>query len=1332
MFKRFVIFTIFMLFPMISLAAGYQTDYVTTTSMTAEIYFSLEDYDLNLVTGDGVTYTSIDFAGQVVTTQKGYAEVPFLSVAVQLTPDRNVRLETIDADYIDIPLDYPLLPSRGTIYRNQNPGLIPYEIDPTSLTDSWYPEDLATKTEPYIFRDIRGVNIYVYPFRYNAVRKTLRVYSQVTVRLVEEDTPSINPLPRHRSQIARVMDPVYRSLFINYNKDREFPHQLAEMGEMLVIYTARDGEAIQPYIDWKRLKGFVVHTLEVAPGTNVTADVQAAYDDNPNLLYVQLVGDYNDVKSNLGTGENVPMDPTLGHVAGNDNFGDLIIGRFSANSPAEVTVQVDKAINYEQMATGGDWLSVGMGIGSNEGASNGDDGEIDYVHIDVIKENKLLPYTYTDVLEMYHNPSAPSASAVATGINDGLSLINYCGHGSSNSWGTSGFSNSNIAGLTNSDMLPIIISVACNNGTFNGGSNCFAEAWLKKENGGAVAVLMSSISQPWQPPMRGQDYFNDLLTGGYDYIGNPGNGTSTAAEDHRSTFGSLVFNALVLMYAESGGPDDLNTIKTWTIFGDASLQVRTTAPQEVTLTNSVILSAVPFNTTLLTDNGPVANALVSLSQNGQVYTGLTDENGEVTVEHLLLPGTAQLVVTGLNLATVNTEVVVVPPDGPYVMIDEYEVMDENAAADYGETVILDVTLVNYGSADASDATATLTTDDFFVTLLDDTETVDLVPANDTVHRAGAFSFVIADYIEDQHQIPFTLTVGMTGNDPWTSTFFVPVNAPNLTVGYCEVNDDAGNGNGRLDAGETIYLMVPTTNEGHATAPAATALIYSTSEYVSIVDNSFDLVPLAPGVTFNAVYTLIVSEECPAGESVLFSYSVEADHYNAYEEFSLSVGLILEDFETGDFNRFPWTHDGNAPWEVVADDTYEGAYSAQSGTINHSENSVLSMEIEVLNPGEISFYRKLSSESGYDFLRFYIDDAEMGSWAGELPWEQVAFPVTEGVHIFQWVYSKDTAVSTGSDCAWIDFIVLPQVSTGTPYPPANLVVDMQGTRVVLNWDAPESTMGFRGYNVYRNGEQLNSNIIPMTMYIDRTCEFGVEYIYEVTAVFEEGESFACDAVTFTPTLSCPMNLIASVELNDVTLAWSAPTGMEEQPVTVPVQRKTSQVDQIRPDQEVSTRAHTGYNIYRDGEMVAAVDQSVTSYDDLDLPNGSYLYTITAVYDEGESGTSNEVSVIVEVTGVEENILALPTAHELSQNFPNPFNPATTINFALPAAGAVKLQIINAAGQVVSTLFDGEMPAGYHHLVWNGTSDRGLPAASGIYFYQLDAANFSSRKSMILIK
>ncbi len=181
---------------------------------------------------------------------------------------------------------------------------------------------------------------------------------------------------------------------------------------------------------------------------------------------------------------------------------------------------------------------------------------------------------------------------------------------------------------------------------FNSGSDCFAEAWLKKANGGAVMTMMSTINQPWNPPMRGEDYFNDMLIGGYDYTAHPGqNGISTT--EGRTTIGAIAFNGLVLMCTESGGGDDWETAKTWHLFGDPSMQPRTDIPGDLVISNNIIMVGVPYITTVSGPNGPVEGAMVCLSKDGGYFSAITDATGAVNIPNDLTPGIAKLVVTAL-------------------------------------------------------------------------------------------------------------------------------------------------------------------------------------------------------------------------------------------------------------------------------------------------------------------------------------------------------------------------------------------------------------------------------------------------------------------------------------------------------------------------------------------------------------------------------------------------------------------------------------------------------------------------------------------------------------
>ncbi len=88
--------------------------------------------------------------------------------------------------------------------------------------------------------------------------------------------------------------------------------------------------------------------------------------------------------------------------------------------------------------------------------------------------------------------------------------------------------------------------------------------------------------------------------------------------------------------------------------------------------------------------------------------------------------------------------------------------------------------------------------------------------------------------------------------------------------------------------------------------------------------------------------------------------------------------------------------------------------------------------------------------------------------------------------------------------------------------------------------------------------------------------------------------------------------------------------------------------------------------------------------------------------------------------------------LSQNAPNPFNPTTRIQFALPEAGNVHLTIHNTAGQVVRVLADGYNVAGRQSVVWDGRDESGHEVASGVYFYRLATSTNTMTRRMVLVR
>lgn len=123
-------------------------------------------------------------------------------------------------------------------------------------------------------------------------------------------------------------------------------------------------------------------------------------------------------------------------------------------------------------------------------------------------------------------------------------------------------------------------------------------------------------------------------------------------------------------------------------------------------------------------------------------------------------------------------------------------------------------------------------------------------------------------------------------------------------------------------------------------------------------------------------------------------------------------------------------DAATNWAVASDFAYEGGFSLKSinpGNAPTGQRVTSGVQVSGrYRAGNVTFALRVDSESGWDFLRFYIDGVFQRGWSGQLgAWQIVSFPVTAGTHTFKWEYSKDESVGTGADAVWIDAVQLPE-------------------------------------------------------------------------------------------------------------------------------------------------------------------------------------------------------------------------------------------------------------------------------------------------------------------
>ena len=1099
----------------LSASNGFKVQYSEPDGQTMQLEFGLENITLDVVTIDGVTYQKISTQCPLHTEKPGWAELPYITTALQLADRKNYDLKFIGGEYTEFRLVEPLLPSRGVIYRDQDPASVPYVIDPESAIDRFYPGTETEMVDPYIIKDVRGTTVMAYPFQYNAAKKLLRVYHTMTIQLVENSEPAVNPLFNSQQAPLREMIGVYESAFINYEVPDEVT--IADHGEILVITTARDESAIQPYIDWKTEKGYVVHKEVVATGTNVDDLVQSLYDANNNILFVLMVGDWADIKcANSG---GTPQDPKTGCVVGTDDYFDICIGRLAANSADDVTTQVNKILTYEKEPDMGEsWYEISTGVASNQGT--GDDGEYDYEQVQVIFDDKLDPFTYDEHNGIY-DPTATSAMVTAA-LETGTGIINYCGHGSSTSWGSSGFSNSDIANLTNGTKLPFIFSVACVNGAYHS-TNCFAEAWMNQQGGGAVGTVMSTINQPWDPPMRGQDYFNDMIVGGYDYDAHPGqNGISTT--EGRHSFGSIVFNGLVLMITES--PGDLETANTWILFGDPAMQVRTATPSSLTYSNNVMLVGTIFETTVYKDGAPLEGAMVAISQGGETVSAVSDVSGFVSVANEFLPGDVQLVITGFNCETIYETIQCIPPTGPYVIFNSYEINDLNGNSNgvleyFDGEVTLDFSMKNVGVENAVDVGVTISSTDPYVTITDNTENFGTIEAGASVLISEAFAFEVAGDVPEGHSIVFDVVA--VGGETWESVCSIMAYSALLDYGTFEVDDSSGNNNGILDPGETADLIVTIANNGSADAFSVFGSLQSTDSHVIVnTADPQEYGDIAGNESATATYSVTAVTNIPGGYVADLQVNFTADYGFAGEA---TFGLLFPDYCYGEANC-SWG-DGITGFALEEIDNMNNGCSDDNGISGYGDFLDMST---TLDPGQtytVSFETGYSSQ--YACLWIDLDD--------DKEFEDAERLVTDlDLSNSGQVYTADITIPADAPTGqkrlrvraqWLNSAVDPcedwsygetedyTVFIGEPMympPPENLSAQLTGNDVTLTWQEPQMRLELMGYNVYRDGEMLATMMTETTM-TDDDCPEG-SYWYAVTAVYAEGESGHCSPVQVT--------------------------------------------------------------------------------------------------------------------------------------------------------------------------------------------------------------------------
>ena len=844
--------------------------------------------------------------------EAGDPDLPMVVIPTVVGDDALMEVEVIESEYTDYN-NMEIAPSKGAFPRSVNPEDVPYTYGEAYQRNTFFPSQLATLDEPYIHRDVRGQNLVVAPYTYNPVTKVLRVYHHLVVRMncIGKDTCNVID---NRSKSATV-DPEFKVLYehryINYTESAAKYTPIEENGELLIICHDAFMTAMQPFVAWKKQIGRPTTMVGTSTAGNTAATIktyiQNYYAAHPNLTDILLVGDVAQIPGvyiSAGSGYSGYSgygDVQYGQLAGNDYYNEVIVGRFCCENEAQVTLHVNKVLNYERdLDETATWLSVGQGVSKNEGAGSGHYGEADYQHIDNIR-NDLLGYNYTEVHRDYQGVSGVSSSAavISQHINAGVSIINYCNHGSETSWGVFGYSNSHVNALTNDYKLPYIISVACLNGKYDYNGNCFAETWMRATNNstgnptGAIGGMFSYISQPWTPPQFGQDEMVDILVESY-------------ANNIKHTMGGVSINGNMKVLDQGANQNDKKgTYNTWILYGDPTLTLRNATPANMSVSHAPVMevTATSFQVSASNGNG----ALATLTRDGEIMGSATIDNGTANIT-FSAPGTdgqATLTVFGYNKVTYTGTVNIVsggitypePPTNVTVNVNNQSVTVNWTAADPADSY----RVYRNGRLIAQNVTTTSYTDS------------NLLP--------GTYSYQVSTVYNGLEstkstEVSATILAPLAVTVTASETIYVPTPVPG---GGSSITLTA---NATGSSGSYTYSWTPANAVNNPTAQTTTASPETTTTFTCTVtcngqsaSGSVTVIVVVPPTGVNA--EIIGDDEV----SVTWNPAEYADTYNVYRD-----GTLIAENLTG----------------VGYTDSYRGAgetcYEVKSSYQNHLSQS----------------------------------------------------------------------------------------------------------------------------------------------------------------------------------------------------------------------------------------------------------------------------------------------------------------------------------------------------------------------------------------------------------
>ena len=729
------------------------------------------------------------------------------------------------------------------------------------------------------------------------------------------------------------------------------------------------------------------------------------------------------------------------------------------------------------------------------------------------------------------------------------------------------------------------------------------------------------------------------------------------------------------------------------------------------------------------------DATSSTSHHGCYSTiGIEDHSGIVGLEYSYsntYPTAASPLGNGRAIYITNIPIYY---EASHLVLGETYITDPNGngVCEPGELIELGVQLSNIGNAVANNPTATLSTDSEFITMINAETTYFPIAGEGFGVNRTPFRFTVSPDCPNGTVVNFSILI-VSGEDSWSRQFSLRVDASQLEYLGFMINDADTNYNGVIEPQESVKLVVNVRNHASVAASDLMATL-SNADPAIVIDEP---IITKPAIDANDIMQFVF-EIFNGGTSTQSEYKGFQFNLTAGNGLPLSATMmvpfnmnnIFSDFETenGNFDSetgWAW----GAPSQVTP---YSGTKlwaSNLSGNYPDLVTYNLHTPIYALQTGSVlSFMHRYGMENNYDGGNISISTDAGNTWnlltptggyshnslaglAGQpgfsgmlANWQPVTINLNQysnQMAMFRFRMGSDGG--TGGIGWFIDNFELSNVNQKTGY--------LYGVVIPTSTTSPTEAMVKAG-NFYTTNPDQEGNF---KLFLPNGT-------HSVTATLDYHQSSSIHNIVIGPNdpthyteftlinLPKPVGIDFDVD-NDsglMSLTWNEP------------------YDPVLP-----VMAYKVYKRFNTGPFEFVQETTSTNYSETLELEGDYKYYVTVRYLNTDGTPSDLVAFSYPfVDSDDNNNPGLVT--KLNHNYPNPFNPSTTIAFDLAKAGNVKLSVYNVKGQLVRRLTHANLPGGSHRVTWNGVDESNRPVASGIYYYRLETRDYTKTNKMLLMK